>query len=215
MKYSIIIPTMWFHVVKLQEMLAVYNSMNSVGEILIINNDDTKTPELNFSKVRLIGSGKNIYVNPSWKLGVQEAKFEKVALVNDDITIKGDINSLFTNVSYLLRKGVIVGVGANCYSENVEFKIKLIERPLTNRTNMGYGFGVFMFLNKETFISTPIPDDILVWYGDHILYYKNTAWSFEGVQITTSMRGTTSKIDLRGFAMKEKRAFFKYLDANK
>ena len=207
---------MWYHVNQLCAMLAIYNSMDIVGEILIINNDDTKTPELNFSKVRLIGSGKNIYVNKAWKLGVEESKFDNAVLVNDDITIKGDLNLLFENISYMLREGVIVGVGANCYSKkNVVFKIKLRKRSIENRTEMGYGFGVFMFINKDTFLNTPIPDNILVWYGDYILYYKNTAWSFEGVQIRTAMRGTTSKIDLRGFALKEKRAFFKYLSENK
>lgn len=205
---------MWFHVSQLKEMLAIYNSMDSVGEILIVNNDVTKTPELNFSKVRLIGSGKNIYVNKAWKLGVEEAKFNKVVLVNDDITIKGDLVSLFENISYILRDGVIVGVG-DCYSKDTVSKIKLKKRPIGDKTNMGYGFGVFMFLNKQTFLSTPIPDDILVWYGDHILYYKNEAWSFAGVQIKTSMRGTTSKINLTGFALKEKRAFFKYLSNDK
>ena len=41
---------MWFHIQQLNEMLNIYNSLDSVGEILIINNDETKRPELNFEK---------------------------------------------------------------------------------------------------------------------------------------------------------------------
>lgn len=205
---------MWFHVRQLQEMLAIYDSINSVGEILLVNNDNTKTPELNYNKVRLIGDGKNIYVNKAWKLGVKEAKFDKVVLVNDDLTIQGDVNSLFELVSFLLKDGVIIGVGEKCYSGKVS-KIKFVERPIENKKDMGWGFGVFMFLTKNTFLNTPIPDNILVWYGDHILYYSNKAWSFEGVNIITSMKGTTSKINLTGFAKREKLAFQKYLRLNK
>ncbi len=210
MKYSIIIPTMYFHVEQLHEMLTVYNAIPSVGEILIINNDKAKEVYFPLSKVRTIGNGVNKYVNPSWTFGVKEAKYDNIILANDDITIKGNLPLLLEHVSYLLREGVIIGVGEKCY-ENKISNIKIVERPIFNKTNMGYGFGVFMCIRKATFLNTPIPDDFLVWYGDHILYYKNKAWIFTGVQITTSMRGTTSKIDLSGFAVKEKRAFSKYL----
>ena len=44
---------------------------------------------------------------------------------------------------------------------------------------------------------------------------KNKAWVFEGVKIITSMKGTTSKIDLRGFALREKQAFERYLKLGK
>ena len=44
----------------------------------------------NSSKVRIINPPENIYVNPRWNLGVKEAKFDKVALFNDDIAIPKD-----------------------------------------------------------------------------------------------------------------------------
>ena len=205
---------MWFHIQQLNEMLTIYNSLDSVGEILIVNNDETKRPELNFEKVRIIGNGKNIYVNPSWKLGVQESKFDNVILANDDITIKGELDLLLRNISYLLREGIIVGVGENCYRKGVSL-LKLKECPINDKTRMGWGFGVFMCMKKITFLNTPIPKDFLVWYGDHILYLTNKAWSFEGVSIDTNMKGTTSKLNLSGFAAREKQAFHRYLKAGK
>jgi len=213
-KCTIIIPTMWFHVEKLKLMLSIYNDIQSVGEILIVDNDSTKTPELSFSKVRLIGDGTNLFVNPSWLLGVKEAKFESVVLVNDDIIIKDNLNSLFENIICILCEGRIVGADVTCYT-NVESKLALRKRPVKNKLSMGYGYGVFMFVKKSTFLNTPIPNDIKVWYGDHILYYKNEAWCFSGVKIETAMRGTTSRINLSGVARKEKMAFYKYLKLQK
>lgn len=212
MKYSIIIPTMWFYVNQLHEMLTVYNSMNSVGEILLINNDSTKTPELNFDKVRIIGNGKNVYVNPAWKLGVEESKFENVILANDDITLKGDINRLFELVSFVLSEGVIIGPSEKCYAginlNNIKFS------KVLSKIKMNYGFGVFMFIKRSTFLNTQIPNNILVWHGDRILYLRNKAWRFEGIEIITGMSGTSSKINLNGIAKKESMAFHKYLRSN-
>lgn len=215
MKYSVIIPTMYFHKEQLVSMLSLYNSIDYIGEILIINNNSDLAVQFNeYKKVKTIGTGVNMYVNPSWSFGVKNAKFDKIILVNDDITVMGDLSSLLEKVAYILREGVIVGVGEKCYSNEVS-RIQLIKRPIIDKTRMGYGFGVFMCMSKSTFLNTPIPDAFLVWYGDHVLYYKNTAWVFEGVCIITGMRGTTSKINLSGFAAKEKQAFKHFLNLNK
>ena len=72
---------------------------------------------------------------------------------------------------YLLREGTIVGVGENCYRKGVSI-LKLKESPINDKTIMSWGFGVFMCMKKDYFLNTPIPKDFLVWYGDHILYYK-------------------------------------------
>lgn len=205
---------MWFHIQQLNEMLTIYNSLDSVGEILIIDNNGEKRPELNFEKVRIIGNGKNLYVNPSWKLGVRESKYDKVILANDDIIMKGNLNLLFESALNMLCEGVIIGAGEICYKKEASV-VRLTKAPTNNKVIMNYGFGVFMFMKKSTFLNTLIPDDFLVWYGDHILYYRNKVWCFEGVQILTEMRGTTSKINLSGFAAREKQAFNMYVNNNK
>lgn len=213
MKYSIIIPTMWFHVTQLQEMLSVYDSMNSVGEILVIDNDNTKTPELNFNKLRIISKGENLYVNPSWKFGIEESRYNNVILANDDIIIQGDINRLFELTGFLLNKGVVIGPNEKCYTGINCNDIKF--NKVESGVKMNYGFGVFMFMKKETFLNTPIPNNILVWRGDRILHLQNKIWNFEGIEIVTGMSGTTSKLDLGKIAAIEKIAFRKYLKRNK
>lgn len=201
---------MWFHVDKLYEMLTIYEDMSSVGEIIIINNNESEAPELNFDKVRLISKGENIYVNPSWRFGVEQAKYENIVLVNDDIILRGRLASLFNNIGDVLKEGIVFGAGSNCYKKKkFSWKIKL--KPVKNKTKMNYGYGVFMFMKKETFLNTKIHNNFLVWYGDTVLYMENTPWIFEGIEIITDMRGTTSKIDLEEIREKEYRAFEIYL----
>jgi hypothetical protein len=212
MKYSVIIPTMYFHVGQLTSMLAVYERIMWIGEVLIINNNKEKQVDFNFSKVRVIGDGVNKYVNPSWKFGVENAKYENIVLANDDITINGNLSKLFYLTSFLLAPNIVIGASTRCYPEfaaNTE-NVKLCKQQVKNKKKITHGFGVFMMMKKSTFQNTNIPEDFLVWYGDHILCLVNEAWEFSGVDIITSMRGTTSRINLKNQAILERNAFRNY-----
>jgi hypothetical protein len=212
MKYSVIIPTMYFHVGQLTSMLAVYERIMWIGEVLIINNNKEKQVDFNFSKVRVIGDGVNKYVNPSWKFGVENAKYENIVLANDDITINGNLSKLFYLTSFLLAPNIVIGASTRCYPEfaaNTE-NVKLHKQQVKNKKKITHGFGVFMMMKKSTFQNTNIPEDFLVWYGDHILCLVNEAWEFSGVDIITSMRGTTSRINLKNQAILERNAFRNY-----
>lgn len=202
---------MYYHVEQLREMLAVYNMVSFIGEILIVNNNEQKKVDFDFSKVRVIGDGVNKYVNPSWKFGVENAKYENIILANDDITIVGDLSRLFYFTALCLKTGMVIGASCKCYEEffgNTEH-IGFNKQKVKNRRKITHGFGVFMMMKKSTFQNTNIPNDFLVWYGDHILCLVNEAWEFTGVDILTSMRGTTSKMDLKNQATLERIAFRK------
>jgi hypothetical protein len=213
MKYSVIIPTMYFHVGQLTSMLAVYERIVWIGEVLIINNNTEKQVDFNFSKVRVIGDGVNKYVNPSWKFGVENAKYENIVLANDDITITGNLEKLFFLSSFLIKPNIVLGPSVKCYPELNKFmnteQIGLSKQKIDKR-KITYGFGVFMLMKKSTFQNTSIPDDFLIWYGDHILCLVNEAWEFSGLGIITSMRGTTSRINLKNQAILERNAFRNY-----
>ena len=72
-KYSIIIPTMWRSEL-IHQMLPLYDRSEYVGEVIIIDNDPSKMPDLSqFEKVRHYAMKENIYVNPAWNLGVSLA----------------------------------------------------------------------------------------------------------------------------------------------
>ena len=84
MKVSIIIPTM-------QKNLKIFNMLldqlvldDLIGEIIIIDNS-TKGFDHKSEKIKVIVPKKNLYVNPAWNLGVSEAKFNYVGILNDDL----------------------------------------------------------------------------------------------------------------------------------
>lgn len=212
MKYSVIIPTMYFHVEQLTKMLIVYESIVCIGEVLIINNNKEKQVDLNFSKVRTIGNGNNLYVNPSWTYGAENAKFDNIIIANDDINIIGNLESLLNVLLTILNDNRVFGPSMYCFdkfNKNTNGQIKIKPSVSKSKFVINYGFGVFMCMTKTLFQNTNIPDDFKIWYGDHILYLRNEPWEFSGINIKTNMRGTTSKLNLYDFMVSEKLAFSK------
>lgn len=203
---------MYYHNDQLAAMLNVYSTIDCVGEILIINNSPKDSISFNVSKVKEIGIGENMFVNPSWKYGAALAENELLIIANDDITIHGDLNGLLERVKNILpNSNRVIGPGRGCFDlyqkENTN-TIKLKPSVSRDKYTINYGFGVFMFVTKHIFMSTSMPKDFLIWYGDHLLYLYNSAWEFTGLNIVTSMRGTTSKMNLKKQAELERRAFF-------
>lgn len=101
---SVIIPTLQ----KAQDILIkLINSLDcdkSVSEIIVIDNS-LKGLEHNSKKLKVIIPSENLFVNPSWNLGVKEAKNELVALLNDDIIIPDGFCSRIAEKMNALRGG--------------------------------------------------------------------------------------------------------------
>ena len=145
-----------------------------VGEILVIDNSDGKLPSLTnvfLKKIKVIYSGPNIYVNPSWNLGVKEAKFENIILANDDLLLD-DITGLLTFISKNLHDRKVIGLNPNQ------------EGPysLSGGHYIGRGWGRFIAIKKSFY--KPIPEELLVWYGDNLLALRNSPYNISGVKGT-------------------------------
>ena len=85
-KVSVIIPTLWKAKEFTDHLVDVLVDDESVGEIIIIDNAPTDfcyTDE----KVYTLKQSENLYVNPSWNLGVEESDYDKFIILNDDIII--------------------------------------------------------------------------------------------------------------------------------
>ena len=202
-QYTIIIPTMYFHNTTLETMLLKYEQCPYVKEVLIVNNNASGKVDFNFSKVRVIGIGLNLYVNPSWKFGIKMAATENIVLANDDILIEGNLKELFVEVSKINLNNAVVGSSLHCYKEK-GLSIGKIRVSPYNALKMSHGFGTFMILTKKSFRKVYIPKEIKVWYGDMIMFDQLTTYVFEGLEIITKFAGTSSKVNLKGFARKEK-----------
>ena len=92
-KYSVIIPTLWKSD-RTKKLLSDLNECEYVDEIIIIDNTGTEERDILptiYPKLRMVSKGKNIYVNPAWNLGVELAKNDLIALVNDDINFDTNV----------------------------------------------------------------------------------------------------------------------------
>ena len=106
--FSVVIPTLQKSP-KLGRLISSLDSVDLVGEILVINN----APEpLEFAsqKVRILNQSENIFVNPAWNLGAEQARFPWLAILNDDVVLGRDF---FSRAAWLLRTGRVGMVGLN------------------------------------------------------------------------------------------------------
>ncbi len=76
-KISVVIPTLQRDVETLNNLVSTLVNDAMVDEILIIDNSLQNYSFIN-EKVRVIVPQENLFVNPSWNLGVREARNEYV-----------------------------------------------------------------------------------------------------------------------------------------
>ena len=165
---SVIVPTMWRYEPFLDFVDDLAKS-SAVGEIIIINNDTSKTPNhkaLFNPKVQLHNFDENIFVNPAWNYGVHASKFDHLCIMNDDVIV--DLK-LFEIMKDWLNDSI--GVAGICPGRP-EFS----QPPVTNgaiqiqewKGAHNFGFGSLFFLHKNNWID--IPADLIVYYGDNWIF---------------------------------------------
>ncbi len=200
-RFTIIIPSMFYHIPRLMKCVALYESTDLIAEVLIINNNKANQPDFSrFAKVKVLGDGNNLFVNPSWNLGVKQAKTAGIIIANDDIEIEGDLQATLKAVNLKLHKGMVFGPAKRCFTQLTDIGIEG-----EDLSTMSYGAGTFMILRKEDY--KPIPEQLKIWYGDRYHFDQMEMRMFTGIRIKTEMKGTTSKLDLQGVAAKEKQYY--------
>lgn len=155
-KFSIIIPTMWKSQ-KIFTMLEYYENSNYVGEIILIDNDTSKTPDLSsYKKLVYYTENKNLYVNPSWNVGYSLSNYE-VILANDDIIIENldEVLISFCNCNFDI-------VGASPKKNSTLIIEEITDFP-------GNNYGCFMYVKNYFYI----PEKYKIWFGDNFLFYSN------------------------------------------
>lgn len=179
---TVIIPTMWRapHTLRL---LQQFNEHPSVGEIILIDNDTSKTKQEIFSNSKLVylPQKENQFVNPSWNLGVKTAKYDRLCICNDDCLVnlkflaefekhitpdKGLIG--FTEASFLHDRSDTFDKFDAYRIQGFGDEITLVERP-DPMPHICYG--VCMFVHKDSYHE--IPSDFKVDFGDLFVYVLN------------------------------------------
>jgi len=202
-KFSVIIPTMWCSdlIFKLLDML---NDNDMVGEIILIDNDSSKKPKqiTSTSKLRIIEQEQNIYVNPSWNLGVELANYPNICISNDDLVWNVQILPIiFENI----HLGIIGQATSNYFEGDTEIKIEAI-------TERNWGWGCCFFLHKDNWI--PIPSELKVAYGDDWLISKIKPYQISGTIVETEphpwgLSRTASKNEFVEISFRDEEAFKK------
>ena len=180
-KFSVIIPTIQRTLRVLQILLQVLMEDVCVDEILVINNKP-KVPLVlpKCDKIRIITPAENIYVNPSWNLGISECRNENFAIINDDILVcSGFISSV--SVSDVFNSpetgliGAAQGLDMKFYKKEEEMELpqkysNLQFIPLTRYMSTG-DWGSVILGKKSNYYM--IPNELKIIYGDNYLLYKN------------------------------------------
>ena len=172
-KVSAIIPTLWKAKEFTDHLVDVLIEDKSVGEIIIIDNAPTDFFYDN-EKVITLKQEENIYVNPSWNLGIEESDYDKFIILNDDIIIPYNFVSQLENL--LTSDRGVIGIDAPSVisvkgfnDKNITFLDRKIE--LKSITSRDWGFGIVIAGHRNSYHK--IPENIRIWYGDDYLTEVN------------------------------------------
>ena len=158
---SVVIPTMWRHA-PFCDFLSQVCDHAHVNDVIIINNDQDLTPThpaLVHEKVKMVNLGQNLFVNPSWNLGVYMGEADIMCLQNDDIQFDCDI---YQKVSEFVQPhmGLISLSGEPAQSDQIDFRLW--------QGDSMFGCGQLMFFHRQQFVQ--IDPELKVYCGDNWLF---------------------------------------------
>lgn len=169
MYIDIVIPTMWKVPTLYNQMLEIYSSNNNIKNIFLIDNNKNQTPRNIFvsSKIKVLTPHENIYVGPSWNLGVENSQSEIVCILNDDLIVD---SCVFDFISKLNFNDIDI-IGNNFYSNDSEINITKFNHNKNKALGeQCFGFGSCFFIKKEKY--KIIPNDFTVLYTDDFLVHN-------------------------------------------
>ena len=167
-KYSFVVPTMWRCNNIFLPFLDELCSCDLVDEIIIINNDNDRTPDYDFSnpKIKMADFGRNTFVNPAWNYGVKVSQNDRICIVNDDISY--DLKVLEKIYDMLTPEAGIFGL---CPGVSDFDQIPVTDKSIDIVEWTGqhtYGFGCLMWIHKKSWIDIPAGLDI--YFGDNFIF---------------------------------------------
>lgn len=210
-KYSVIVPTMWRVADQFVNFLHVLCDCEAVGEIIIINNDNTKTPDnLHHPKIRMFDPGRNTFVNPAWNFGVDNAVYDRLCIVNDDVIFGTEVFDRLQNM--ITPANGLFGLHPGIEDFNqIPITDKSIDIVKWASGKHTYGFGSLFFCHKASW--HPIPDGLDVFFGDNYIFDLQIAmgkpnYFIANLDFETKFAVTTSDPALTGGALDRERVIY-------
>lgn len=187
-KFSVVIPTIWKGP-WIVELLSRYANSEYVDEVLLIDNDPLSAPELPMSnKIQRIVSDENLFVNPSWNLGVQLAKHDNIIISNDDILFDVDLYFKFLSEIEDLKTHGVIGMNSDNYTLSENESITLNEYGSVKNTG---GWACLLAFSKQSWV--PIPENIKIYYGDNFIHmHCRPILELRGIAVKTVMSSSAN-----------------------
>lgn len=182
-KISAIIPTLQIKPKVLNKLLNILDEDPAVDEIIVINNADKPfKPDKKIKNLIIYNSDINLYVNPSWNLGIELMKNDYFLIINDDILCPRNFCSIIMKDGVLQKEDTgLLGLyywqinnydtqydDINIPEFNEDIGIKYI--PFKYCTGTGNWASAFLGHKKNYY---KIPDAIQIIYGDNYLLKRN------------------------------------------
>jgi hypothetical protein len=162
MMISVIVPTMW-KFAPFPDFLLDVLAHPSVKDVVLINNSVAQTPWghacMTHAKLNMLDFGKNIFVNPAWNAGVMNSQCDWMLIINDDIIF--DLRVIDHVLRNMQPHWGAVGE-TNCTPVTGDIYLE----PYVGQAFSG--FGQLMFVHRQNWV--PIPEDLLVYYGDNWIF---------------------------------------------
>lgn len=167
----VIIPTLW-KPPGLLEVLNHYLKANVVERLIVVDNAPTSWPDstlcLSHPKLLWLPQNRNLYVNPSWNLGMAQVADpgSVVAILNDDIFLPESVLTCLQRHPW--KFGDLIGLLPES-DASAEETSPITIRPFAYRSDCSIGeqakgFGSALVLQKISY--NIIPDDLQIWFGD-------------------------------------------------
>lgn len=187
-KFSVIIPTIWKGP-WISELLNRFCNTDYVDDIILIDNDfKNALPIIEHKKIRRIIPNENLFVNPSWNLGVSLAKNENIIISNDDILFNVEKYFEFLcSINDLSTYGII-GVNSDNYSLDTDIDITLNRYGEVHNTG---GWACLLAFHEKSW--KPIPEQLKIYYGDNFIHMTcSPILEIRGIKIETVMSSSAN-----------------------
>lgn len=207
-QFSIIIPTMYKCPGILIQLVHSLVEDPAVAEIIIIENTKKgyRPSILNVlsDKIVILHQEKNMYVNPSWNIGVANSTKNYIGIINDDITIP---EKIFSQLSTVAIEDMGVIGACDFLIQEVEYPKRFTTRySIATATNdRTWGYGIIMVMHKNNYHI--IPEELLIWAGDDYLFHQNIARGKQNLMllapIQTNMSATSGNSEFEDIKNKD------------
>lgn len=174
--YSVIIPTLWQQDKKLfKEVLVDLENNSKVKQIVLIDNEPAFSASIKetvlsgISKLNHLKMDTNLFVNPSWNLGVKHSTEEHIVILNDDMWFNPSITVLLdVYEQHPQRDASAFGMSTSCFPAYDDSPLPIGSSiEVVSNEGRGTGWGCMFIMNKQNWID--IPEDLKVWFGDDFI----------------------------------------------